>query len=234
MAALTVNSLYNRVVAQAYTPSIYTSTLFLEDIHIITQDFWSAVIANQKTNSNWDIWLADTVSLQDEYSLPAVSSTTVGAEFIENISIAYTSDTYTDTGLIEYTPCRPATYAERGNWNYYLENQPITDPIYFERDGSVFIAPDPRSTEVGTNRIEIKGTRSIASGSWTTSTTETQTKLPLFVLEVLVIGCIWKAHAYLERDRAIINDAKNEYINEKRDAINKMDVEQPFLNQYPV
>lgn len=41
MAVLTVNSLYNRVVAQAYTPSDYTSALFLEDLNIITQDFWS-------------------------------------------------------------------------------------------------------------------------------------------------------------------------------------------------
>ena len=108
------------------------------------------------------------------------------------------------------------------NWNYYLENQSIYQPIYFQRDGSVFIAPDPRSTEVGVNRIEIKGTKSIASGSWTLDTTETETRLPINCLEMLTLGCVWKAHAFERRDRAVIDDAKNEYLNEKKSAIAKI------------
>lgn len=201
MAALTVNSLYNRVVAQAYTTSDYTSTLFLEDLHIITQDFWSEVVSLQKAQRNWDIWTADTVALQDEYTKPPITSTSVGVETIENLAIAYQSDTYTGTGNLQYTPARIATDSERANWEFCLENQSNLDPIYFERDGSIFIAPDPRTSEVGTNRLQIKGIKSIASGSWTTATTETETKLPLYVLEVLTLGCIWKAHAYLRRDR---------------------------------
>jgi hypothetical protein len=31
-------------------------------------------------------------------------------------------------------------------WNYYLENQSVDDPIYFIADNSVFIAPVPLST----------------------------------------------------------------------------------------
>lgn len=233
MAALTVNSLYNRVVAQAYTPSEYTSALFLEDINIITQDFWSEVVSLQKAQRNWDIWTATTVALQDEYTKPPITSTSVGAELIENIAIAYQSDTYTETGNLEYTPARLATDSERANWEYCLENQSNLDPIYFERDGSIFIAPEPRTSEAGTTRLQIKGIKSIASGSWTTSTTEAETKLPLYVLEVLTLGCIYKAHAYLRRDRGIINDAKAEYTKEKMDAIRKMYTEVPFLNEYP-
>lgn len=233
MAALTVNSLYNRVVAQAYTPSDYTSTLFLEDLNIITQDFWSEVVSLQKAQRNWDIWTADTVTLQDEYTKPPITSTSVGAESIENIAIAYQSDTYTETGNLQYTPARIATDSERSNWEFCLENQSNLDPIYFERDGSIFIAPEPRTSEVGTNRLQIKGIKSIASGSWTTATTETETKLPLYVLEVLTLGCIWKAHAYLRRDRNAILDSKAEYTKEKMDAIRKMYTEVPFLNEYP-
>lgn len=233
MAALTVNSLYNRVVAQAYTPSDYTSTLFLEDLNIITQDFWSEVVSLQKAQRNWDIWTADTVTLQDEYTKPPITSTSVGAESIENIAIAYQSDTYTETGNLQYTPARIATDSERSNWEFCLENQSNLDPIYFERDGSIFIAPEPRTSEVGTNRLQIKGIKSIASGSWTTATTETETKLPLYVLEVLTLGCIWKAHAYLRRDRNVILDSKAEYTKEKMDAIRKMYTEVPFLNEYP-
>lgn len=233
MAVLTVNSLYNRVVAQAYTPSDYTSALFLEDLNIITQDFWSEVVSLQKAQRNWDIWTATTVALQDEYTKPPITSTSVGAETIENISIAYQSDTYTETGNLQYTPARIATDSERANWEFCLENQSNLDPIYFERDGSIFIAPEPRTSEVGTNRLQIKGIKSIASGSWTTATTETETKLPLYVLEVLTLGCIWKAHAYLRRERNVILDSKAEYTKEKMDAIRKMYTEVPFNNKYP-
>lgn len=37
---------------------------------------------------------------------------------------------------------------EIANWEYYLEHQDRENPIFFQRDKSVFIAPDPRSDEV--------------------------------------------------------------------------------------
>jgi len=37
---------------------------------------------------------------------------------------------------------------EIADWNYYLENQDRNSPIFYERDRSVFIAPDPRSDQV--------------------------------------------------------------------------------------
>jgi hypothetical protein len=77
MANLTLNSIYTRIVAREYPDSTYTSTFFLEDAHIITQDIWSDIIYQRKGNTNWDIWLADTVALQDEYTYPAKSSTLV-------------------------------------------------------------------------------------------------------------------------------------------------------------
>lgn len=43
----------------------------------IVQRFWNRVVNRRKARSNWDIWLASTASLQDEYTKPAVSSTTV-------------------------------------------------------------------------------------------------------------------------------------------------------------
>lgn len=233
MANLTINDIYNEVVQQAYTPPEYTSAVFLRHANIITQKFWNRVVNRRKARSNWDIWTADTVSLQDEYTKPSVSSTTVWAAHIESISVSYGSSTYTQTWTLQYTVCRPATSEEMADWNYYLENQSNLEPIYFERDSSVFIAPDPRSDEVGTNRLQIKGIRSIASGSWTTSTTESETKLPLFALDVITLWCIWKAHAWNRRDRNVINDAKAEFTAEEETALKNMFVEEPFEAQYP-
>lgn len=234
MANLTLNSLYTRVIAESAVSSTdYSTTLFLDDANIIAQDIWSDVIQINKGLSNWTIWYADTVSLQDEYTKPLVSSTTVGAEHIENISVTYWDGTYEETGNKKYVSCTPAKNSEIANWEYHLENQSKDNPIFFERDKSIFIAPDPRSNEVWTNRIKITGIRSIDSGSWTTSTTETETRLPVFLLSVIVFGCIWKASVRDKRDRGIINDLKNEYLQEKRKAIAKLEDNSPTTFEYP-
>lgn len=210
----------------------YTSTMFLEDIWIIWQDIKAIIDSKRKGDFSWDIWLTDTVSLQDEYTQPNVSSTTVWASYIETLSVTYDNETYTDTGLKKYIPCRNASYAEMSNWNWYLENQPKTDPIYFQKDGSIFIAPDPRSDEVGTNRIQIKGIRSLATGNWTLSTTIEDTKLPLNFEEVLVYWCVWKAMQRVRREPNVIANAKNEYLYERDNAINLLNSHESFINPF--
>ena len=121
-------------------------------------------------------------------------------DYLHTVSVAYSSDTYTETGGLQYKLCRQATEEEIKDWTRLLEEQSTEEPIYFEADGSLFIAPDPRSTEVGTNRLRLTGARSIASGGWTTSTTETETKLPLFLLDTLYYGIAWKANEFMRRD----------------------------------
>lgn len=233
--AITVNDILVDAYAEAYATPDYKSsnTLWLKHLSQIVQRFWNRVVNRRKARSNWDIWTADTVSLQDEYTEPLVSSTTVWAAHIEHISVTYDSSTYTETGNKIYTPCRKATDAEISDWNYYLEHQSNNDPIYFQRDKSVFIAPDPRSTEVWTARLQIKWIRSIESGDWTSSTTEADMKLPLFTHDVLKLGLVWKIHSYLWRDRAVIIDARNEYEREENNALTNMFVEDPFEAQYP-
>lgn len=77
MANLTLSSYYTRLVAREFPDATYTSAFFLEDAHIICQDIWSDVQYMRNGNTNWDIWLANTVSLQDEYTVPSKASTTV-------------------------------------------------------------------------------------------------------------------------------------------------------------
>ena len=226
MPNLTLNSFYTRIWQREFTSSEYTSTVFLEDAHLIAQDIWSDIIYARKGNRNWDIWLADTVALQDEYTKPAVSSTTVGADYIHSVSVAYSGDTYTGTGGLQYKLCRQATEEEIKDWTRLLEEQSIEDPIYFEADGSLFIAPDPRATEVWTNRIRLTGARSVASGGWTTATTEQETKLPLFLLDTLYYGIAWKANEFMRREPTLIQSKFNFYESMKIKNIRKLNTEQ--------
>jgi hypothetical protein len=214
-----------RVVQANFTDSTYTDPLYLEQASVIAQDIWSDIIYARKGNKNWDIWLADTVALQDEYTRPTVTSTNVGADMIESISIAYTSDTYTNTLGKVYIPCTQATQEQIKDWNRLLEEQDRDNPIYFYSDDSIFIAPDPRSTEVGTGRLQITGVRSIASGSWTTATTETDIKLPIFMFEALFYGLMWKSSEFMRRDDSIIMSKYNFYEAFKARQIKKMNIE---------
>lgn len=231
---ITLQNLYDRVIDQInIETSRYTSAKFLMDISMIAQDIWSEVVKKRQWNWNWDIWTSDTVSLQDEYTKPYVTSENVWADYIENISISYDWETYTETWNIKYIPCKQATETQIKEWEFYLENQPKTQPIYFQRDKSIFIAPDPRSTEVWTNRIKITWIRSIDSGNWTVATTEEDIKLPLFMLETLVVGCLWKASIVKRLAKNEINDYKNDYLLEKQNSLYKMENNWVFYNDYP-
>jgi hypothetical protein len=148
MANISLSSMKTRVVQANFTDSTYTDPIYLEQASVIAQDIWSDIIYARKGNKSWDMWLADTVALQDEYTRPTVTSTNVGADMIESISIAYTDDTYTNTLGKVYIPCTQATQEQIKDWNRLLEEQDRENPIYFYSDDSIFIAPDPRSTEV--------------------------------------------------------------------------------------
>lgn len=231
----TINDILTDAYSEAYATSEYkaSNTLWLKHLSLIVQDIWSEAVNRRITASNWNIWKSDTVALQNEYTLASSVSTSVGTDYVESVSVAYNGDTYNNTWNLKYIPCRYATDREIANWEYYLENQSNLSPIYFERDGSVFIAPDPRSTEIWTGRVQIRGIRSIDSSNWTTSTSESDIKLPVSAWDTMKLGLVWKIHAYLRRDRAIIIDAKNEYLNSKEDFLGKLFSDSPFTNVYP-
>lgn len=225
MANIILSGIKTRLVQRNYLDSTYTDPIFLDDCHYWAQDIWSAIIYARKGNKNWDIWLADTVALQNEYTRPTVTSTNVGADFIESVSITYNSDTYTNTGDKIYTPCRQARTEEIKDWVRLLEEQDPEDPIYFYSDDSIFIAPEIRTTEAGTNRLRITGVRSIASGSWTTSTTETDIKLPVFMFDALFYYLMWKSAEHMRRDDAVVMSKYNFYIQELNRQVRKMNNE---------
>lgn len=232
---ITLQDLYNRVIDQTnIETSRYTSAKFLMDASMIVQDIWSEIVKKRQWNSNWDIWNTNTVSLQDEYTKPFVSSEDVWADYIETLSINYNWETYPETWNLQYINCKLATNEQINNWEYFLEYQPKFNPIYFQRDKSVFIAPEPRTIDIWVNRIKITWIRSIATWDWTLATTETETKLPLHILETIVVWCVWKASILKRLAKNEINDYKNDYLLEKQDSIYKMENNWVFYNDYPM
>ena len=227
MSNITLASIKTRLVARNFLDSTYTDAIFLEDAHYIAQDIWSTIQYAKRGDYSWDIWTADTVSLQDEYSVRTnVTSTTVWADFIESVCIERDSDTYVDTGDKTYTLCRTASDEERKDWVRLLQEQDIADPIYFYADGSIFIAPDIRTTEAWVDRLRITGVRSLASGGWTTATTETDIRLPIFMFDVLFYWLKWKSSEFKSRDTDVINNDFVFYRNELTRAVKKMNIEQ--------
>ena len=148
MANITLAAIQTRIIQRNFLDSTYTDAIFLEDAHYIAQDIWSSVQYARRGDYSWDIWTADTESLQDEYTVKTgVTSTEVGADFVESVCIERDNDTYPDTGDKTYTLCRTATDSERKDWVILLQEQNPNDPIYFYADGSIFIAPDIRTAE---------------------------------------------------------------------------------------
>ena len=234
MANITLTSMYNRVIEQTgISTSQYTTPKFLEDVNILVQDIWSEVVKQKRWNSNWDIWYTDTIALQDEYTKPTLSSSVTWAAYIENLSIIYDDLTYNQTWNKQYIPCNLATEKQIANWEYYLENQPKTSPIYFQRDWSVFIAPEPRTSEVWVNRVKVTWVRNIASWAWDMNTTETDIKLPVSMLETIVVWCVWKASIIKRVDRNEIAWLKQDYLYEKQQSLYKLDDNWTFLLEFP-
>ena len=238
MALLSLNNLYSRVAwttGMAYVSTTqYTSAMFLEDIDILARDYWAhATYMWKSLNVSWDIWDATSVALQNEYTRPTATTETVGAILVESVAVNFNGTSYPNTGDKKFIPCTIATEEQKMDWEYYLENQSSDSPVYFERGGSIFIAPEIRTSTAWSWRIRIKGIRSLASRTWTTETTEVDIKLPEHAIEPLVYGCVWKAQARNARDINIIANAKNEWLQMRDESIMMISPEVPFINELP-
>lgn len=232
---MNVSTMQARVFRRAYTTPEYTSALSLDDINVIKDDLWSSYVQSNTGRLNWESWTADT-AVQSEYTIPQPSSTDIWAEVLESIAITYDDDTYVNTGLAKYVQCdevNPQTLPKE--WNWYLENQPKTSPIFYRADGSVFIAPMPLSSQIGTNRLKITGIRSIPDWDINTSESTILSSFPKHAIETIVYGWIWKAHEFEGRDANTILWAMNMYEAKKSDTIEKMStqIHWAFTNNYP-
>lgn len=162
----------------------YPYTRVVKYLNLVKDDFFTYLITWANWDWNWDIWTTASVANQSEYVLPEAASDTEWNLQINWVSISYDGETY-DDGNLKY---KKASLVKINNlthhWNYYINNQPKDDPIYYIADKSIFIAPQPDSTQAGTSRIELKGIKSIVD--YDASTTESNIRIPLYLHDILV------------------------------------------------
>ena len=122
--------------------SDYPDSRLLPFLNAVKDDFWSTIITAIRSNYNWDIWTIDnTVVNQSEYIIPAAATDAEGSLKISNISMCYDGNAY-DDGKLKYIPATEVDPKNLPNhWNYYINNQSSSAPIYYTADKSIFIAP---------------------------------------------------------------------------------------------
>ena len=222
-----------RRVAKVNTDQ-YSDANALIDLNTLKDEFWSAIINSIDENYNYDTWTATTVDLQSEYWIPNVAYNAAGAKILTGVAINYDGETYTDTSALKYYKCELIDPKSLENdWNYYVENQEPTKPIYFVSDNSVFIAPCPRSGEGAASRLKLSGIRKIPD--YTLSSTEADMKLPVDQHQTLGFGMIVFGLMNKGVDDGIINNAEARWLRKKSEAIEslKQRVSWPVFMTYP-
>lgn len=211
----------------------YSDADALIDLNTLKDEFWSYIVTFGK-KLGWDSWTTSSVANQSEYTLAAVAYNTAGTKQLSGVAINYNGETYTNTGALKYLQCREVSTpnALPYEWNYYVENQSETDPIFYKADDSYFIAPAPKT--VVTNGIKLTGIRKIAD--YTLSTTEANMKLPVDQHQALMYGLAVFGNVNKWNDANTVALAEQRRIQKRDEAINmikKIVEESAFLNTFP-
>lgn len=122
-------------------------------MNIVYQDLVGRIIAEVGEDFFFDIYSTNAVAGAEngEYALPETLSK------IRNLSIK--PNTNPDEKHLIATQVG-VEQLER-DWNYFLENQPQKEPIYYIADNSIFIAPQfaAKDVESGLNQIKVYGVK---------------------------------------------------------------------------
>lgn len=145
-------------------------------LNMVKDKVWAAIVASATGKDfSWEEWTQNFTALQGEYPLPQVVSDENRLKKIQCLSVTYTTDTFSRTGALIYTPAR---YVDRKNqeydWAWYEENQPQSEPIYCVSDKAIFVAPVSSNTVV--NGMKLTGVKKIPD--YDTNTTEAGMVIP--------------------------------------------------------
>lgn len=229
----TLTQMHSRVV-RLTGASTYTQTNFLEDINTVKDKFWSKYVTIFDDDKHYQEWTIDwwTIALQSEYSLKEVATDAEWVKILKSIAVNYNWETYTNTWLLKYIT---ATEVNRDTlpyeWNYYLENQSVDNPIYFLADNSVFIAPVPLTATAWSDRLKVTWIRNIQDYL----ISDTDLIIPSdfhWILELWVIPFVLQTKRV---DNWEVQKAQNDYIIAETDALNTLwnMKEWPIFMSYP-
>lgn len=157
---MTYNEIITLALSNTHTKAAQVSTTLLASAFNIARTRLASEI-NQGVGENYffQIWKRDAIANQQngEYPYPEADQDSAGAEKISGVLIKpYSTDLY-------YTPCREVDIKNLPyDWEYYLANQPKSDPIFFIADESIFIAPQFSDTDLpeippGNMQIKLNG-----------------------------------------------------------------------------
>ena len=210
----------------------FSDTRLLPFLNQVKNDLFSYLITGINEDHQWDIWTTASVANQSEYVLPEAASDTEWNLKISWVSINYDWETFED-GSLKYVKAKEVRLWNLSeNWNYYKNRQSVDEPIYYTADKSIFIAPIPDTNSAWTNRIELKGIKSIPD--YTTTTSEANIRIPLYLHDVLVQWLLPYIHrAEWRKDEASFEE--KEY-NERRDLAVKKFTDRsnwPYYMSYP-
>lgn len=231
-----ITTMYSRVVRLTGT-STYTQANFLEDLNEVKNKFWSKIVTKTSDDDrHYQEWLISgwTIAWQSEYTLVSVASSSEWTKLLKWVAINYDWDTYTNTGLLIYKKAREVNRQTlEHEWNYYLENQTIEDPIFFIADNSIFIAPVPLVTNIWVNRLKLTWIRNIID--YTIITTEAEMIIPSDYQEVLLLWVIPYALMTKRVDNNEIVKAQQDYNNAEAEALMNLSsrIEWPTIFRYP-
>jgi len=217
------------------TTAQYTDNEAIDDLNILKDEFHSAILSTISDEKfNWEKWVHDTVALQSEYSIPEVASDTAGAKLLNSVAINYNWETYENTGVLKFIQAKEVNPDTLENdWEYYVENQDVDNPIYYVWENSIFIAPAPLSDEAGTGRIKLTGIKKIPD--YTIATTEAEMRFPIDVHTALVYGLCVSAREARADEPALITNAENTWRMKRTEAIKSLEFRtvSPVTMNYP-
>lgn len=115
----------------------------------------------------FDMWVTDALAdqINGEYTFPEQDTTNPGLEKLKRVEVKPAS-----TDLYYKTARQVDVRSLPEGWDYYLQNQPAGDPIYFVADRSFFLAPnytDDSAGDSGNEQIRLFGIKQavdLASG----------------------------------------------------------------------
>lgn len=198
----------------------YSQAQFLLDINEAKDEFWSAIVDRLTVDYNYDIWTVDETSTISEYTMPEVAYNLAWMKILKWVAISYDWETFPNTWLLKYTKAKRVSPNDLPyQWNYYVENQNQSDPIYYIADNSYFIAPAFRA-EWLENRIQLTGIKKIAD--YTINTTESEMRIPVDFQRLLIWAVIPFALMAKRADDNTIQKAQNDYEVKKTQAIQNL------------
>ena len=145
-------------------------------LNMVKDVVWAKLVASTTGKDlSWEEWTQDFTALQSEYPLPQVVSAENRSKKIQSLSVTYGTATYDLTGELQYVPARFVDRkSQPKDWDWYVNNQPQSDPIYCIGDKAIFVAPVPPTTIV--SGLKLTGVKKIPD--YDSNTTEDGMVIP--------------------------------------------------------